>query len=157
MWPGRFRGCLRGSMDRRAHFHEPSDPISVDARSRYPRPGYGDLGLKRGRLAARQKPPDIDIARRKMGVNALKAHPSYEAKRALCGFLLGLDQVAVEQALGNLDGVERGALAQIVGDAPELQTVLYRGVLADAADVGGVLTRRLVGRHIAAGLTLVDH
>ena len=39
---------------------------------------------------------------------------------------LGLDQLAVDQALGDLDGVERRALAQVVGHAPERQPVLDR-------------------------------
>src|SRR6185312_16933265 len=70
---------------------------------------------------------------------------------------LGLDQLAVDQRLGDLDGVERGALAQIVGHHPQRQAVVDGGVLADAADVGGVLADRLVGRYVTAVLALVDH
>ena len=39
---------------------------------------------------------------------------------------------------------------------PQHQAVLDRRVLADAADVGRVLARRLVRRDVAAGLALVD-
>jgi putative hydrolase of the HAD superfamily len=57
--------------------------------------------------------------------------------------LARLDQLAVDQHLGDLHGVERGALAQIVRDAPEGEAVLDRGVLADARDEGGVLAGRI--------------
>src|ERR1700728_2428905 len=58
---------------------------------------------------------------------------------------LRCDQLALDQAFGDLDGVERGALAQIVGDDPHRQSILDGRVLADTADVGRVLARRLVG------------
>src|SRR4051794_15360503 len=77
--------------------------------------------------------------------------------RALGSFLLGADQLAVDQAFGDLDGVQGGALAQIVGNAPQRQPVLDGGVLADAADVSRVLARGLIGRDVAARLALVDH
>ena len=70
-------------------------------------------------------------------------------------FLRG-DQFAVDQAFGDLDGVERRAFAQIVGDDPHREAILDRGVLANAADVGGVLARRLIGRHIATRLMRID-
>src|SRR5579885_1714786 len=43
---------------------------------------------------------------------------------------------AVDDAFGNLHGVERGALAQIVGNDPHAKTVLDRGILADARNIG---------------------
>src|SRR3954466_12450856 len=69
---------------------------------------------------------------------------------------LRADQLAVDQAFGDLDRVQRGALAQVVGDAPQRQAVLDRVIFTDAADIGGVLAGRLVGRDVAAGLVLVD-
>src|SRR3954463_9946503 len=81
------------------------------------------------------------------------AHPTSALRRRL---FLGADQLAVDQAFGDLDGVQRRAFAQIVRHAPQYEAVLHGGVLADAADVGGVFARRLVGRDVAAGLALVD-
>src|SRR5580704_5077993 len=52
--------------------------------------------------------------------------------------LLGADQLARDQALGDLDRVQRRALAQIVGDAPQREAVLDGRVLAHAADIGRV-------------------
>src|ERR1700737_2302862 len=76
--------------------------------------------------------------------------------KSRCLFL-SADQLAIDQALGDLHGVERRALAQIVRHAPQYEAVFHRRVLADAADVGGVLARRLIGRDVAAVLALVDH
>src|SRR5215510_10923131 len=70
---------------------------------------------------------------------------------------LGLDQLAVDQALGDLNRVERGALAQVVGDHPHRQPILNRRILADAADIGRILADAFVGRDVTAGLALVDH
>ena len=64
------------------------------------------------------------------------------ARRTSGRLPLGLDQLAVDQALGDLDGVERRALAQVVGHAPEHEPVVDRRVFADAADVGRVLAGR---------------
>src|SRR5215813_14843673 len=76
---------------------------------------------------------------------------------ALCRLLLGTNELAVDQALGNLHGIERRALAQIVRYAPEREAVLDGRVLAHSADIGRVLAGALVGRHVAARLVLVDH
>src|SRR3990167_9919794 len=46
------------------------------------------------------------------------------------------DEGAVEEFLGDLDGVKGGALAQVVRDAPEGEAVLDRLVGANAADIG---------------------
>src|SRR6267378_8125791 len=73
-----------------------------------------------------------------------RLRPYVFAGYALRRLLLGLDQLAVDQALGDLDGVERGALAQVVGDDPQHEAVLDRRVLADAADIGRVLARAFV-------------
>src|SRR5258708_19209562 len=75
----------------------------------------------------------------------------------LSRLFLGADQLAVDQAFGDLNRVQRGALAQIVRDAPQYQAVFHGRVLADAADVGRVLARRLVWRDVAARLALVHH
>ena len=69
---------------------------------------------------------------------------------------LRLDQLAIDQNLGDLHGVERGALAKVVGDHPQHQAVLDRRVLADAADIGRVLAGCLVGRDIGALGGIVD-
>src|SRR5437667_3757725 len=66
------------------------------------------------------------------------------------------NELPVDQALGDLDGVERRALAQIVGDDPQHQAAVDGRVLADAADIGRVLAGAVVRRDVAAGLTLVD-
>src|SRR6186713_679573 len=77
-------------------------------------------------------------------------------QRRLRRLLLRADQLAVDQDFRDLDRIQCGALAKIVRDAPQHETVLHRGVLADAADVGGVLAGRFVRRGVAAGLMLVD-
>jgi hypothetical protein len=48
---------------------------------------------------------------------------------ALRRLLLCRDQLAVDQAFGDLDGVQRCALAQVVGNDPHRQPVLDGGVL----------------------------
>src|SRR5262249_38171039 len=53
--------------------------------------------------------------------------------RALRRLLLRLNELAADQAFGDLDRVERGALAQIVGNDPHREPVLDRRILADAA------------------------
>ena len=55
---------------------------------------------------------------------------------------LRLDELAVDQNLGDLHCVQRGALAEVVADHPEHQPVVDRRVFADAADVGGVFAER---------------
>ena len=50
-----------------------------------------------------------------------------------------LFQAAVAQHFGDLHRVQRRALAQVVGDAPQVDAVVDRGVLPDAADVGRVV------------------
>src|SRR5215471_9532473 len=50
--------------------------------------------------------------------------------------LLRADQLAVDQALRDLNGVEGRALTQIVRDAPQYQPIVDGGVFADAADIG---------------------
>src|ERR1700677_2675399 len=87
---------------------------------------------------------------------ALLLTPSCLMTRQLSRLALGGDQLAVDQRFADLNGVERGALAQVVGNDPHRQPVLDRGVLADAADVSRVLARRLIRRHVTAGLMLVD-
>src|SRR3954447_25789666 len=72
-------------------------------------------------------------------------------------FLFRADQLAVDQALRDLDRIERRALAQIVRHAPEGQSVLDRRILAHAADIGRVLAGAFVGRDVTARLVLVDH
>src|SRR5262249_42899483 len=79
--------------------------------------------------------------------------PLFATSRRL---LLGIEQLAVDQHLGDLDRVECGALAQIVRYAPQAEPVLDGGVLTDAADIGGVLAGRFIGRDIAAALLPVD-
>src|SRR5262245_51796318 len=74
----------------------------------------------------------------------------------LRGLALGLDQLAVDQALGDLDRIKRCTLAQVVGDDPHREPVLNGRILADAADVGRVLASALEGRGIAARLALID-
>src|SRR5262249_494439 len=44
---------------------------------------------------------------------------------------LGRDELAVDEAFGDLNGVERRALAQIVRHTPQREAVLHRRVLAD--------------------------
>ena len=89
------------------------------------------------------------------------ATPAPVKKRASCSWLrrplLGVEQAAVHQSLGDLDRVQGRALAQVVGHAPEGEAVLDRDVLADAGDVGGILAGRFVGRDVAARLVLIDH
>src|SRR5205085_1226357 len=51
----------------------------------------------------------------------------------LCRLRLGLDRLPVDQALGDLDGVERRALVRIVGHDPQQQPTVDGRVLADAA------------------------
>src|SRR5947209_15376414 len=102
-------------------------------------------GLLRSGMDARVKPahderlyllrPRLSSAPRRE-VRRAALRPGHETSRRR--FLLGADQLAVDQAFGDLDRVQRGALAQIVGDAPQRQPILNRGVLADAAYVGGV-------------------
>ena len=75
--------------------------------------------------------------------HALAAANSPQGLRRL---LLRGDQIALEQAFGDLNGVERRALAQIVGNHPHRQAVLDRRILADAADIGRVFARRRVTR-----------
>src|SRR5262245_59411227 len=70
---------------------------------------------------------------------------------------LGDDQLAIDQRFGDLDGVECRALAQVVGHHPHCEPVLNRRILADAADIGGVLAGAFDRRHVAARLALVDH
>ena len=53
--------------------------------------------------------------------------------------------MALDQHLGDLHGVERGALAQIVGDAPKAQPVRNRQIATDAADEHGILAGGLDG------------
>src|SRR5215472_6105792 len=79
------------------------------------------------------------------------------AKVQLSRLALGGDQLAVDQTLGDLNGIERRAFAQIVRDNPHRQPVLDRGVVTNAADIGGVLADRLIWRHVAAGLARIDH
>jgi hypothetical protein len=50
------------------------------------------------------------------------------------GKRLGGEQPALEQELGDLDGVQGGALAQVVADGPEGQPVPVRRVRADTTD-----------------------
>src|SRR5436853_1797448 len=69
---------------------------------------------------------------------------------------LRLDELAVDQALGDLDRIERRTLAQVVGDNPHHEPVLDCRILADAADIGCVLARAFVRRDVAARLALVD-
>ena len=52
---------------------------------------------------------------------------------------------ALDEELGDLDGVRGRALAQVVADDPEVQAALVRGVAADPADEHLVAARR-VGR-----------
>src|SRR3977135_3798867 len=66
------------------------------------------------------------------------------------------NELPVDQALRDLDGVERRALAQIVGDDPQHEAAVDGRVLADAADIGRVVAGALVRRDVAAGLALVD-
>src|SRR6478609_5057476 len=83
---------------------------------------------------------------------ALSRAPLFALRR----LLLGAEQLAVDQDFRDLHRVQRRTLAQIVGDAPERQPVLHRRILADAADVSGVLAGGLVRRDVAARLVLVD-
>src|SRR5271166_3986810 len=69
---------------------------------------------------------------------------------------LRLEPAAVGQHFGDLHRVQGRALPQIVGDAPEVEALLDRRVLADAADIGRVLASRLVRGDVAAGLAPVD-
>src|SRR5690349_15719937 len=71
-------------------------------------------------------------------------------------FPLRLDELAVDQDLGDLHGVQRSALAEIIRDDPHAEAVFHRRVLADARNIGRVLAGRLVGRDVAAVLALVD-
>ena len=61
-----------------------------------------------------------------------------------------------DQLLGDLHGVERGALAQVVGDAPEGEPVRHRRVLAQPADVNGVLAGALLRGDVAFVGAVVD-
>src|SRR5436305_1154339 len=88
---------------------------------------------------------------------ALQGRVKHSAPLASRRLLLRADQLAVDQAFGDLDRVQRGALAQIVGDAPQHEPVLHRGILADPADIGGVLAGAFVRRDVAARLALADH
>ena len=62
---------------------------------------------------------------------------------------------AAEQ-LGDLDGVQGGALPEIIRDAPQVEAVLDRRILAHPADIGGIFADRLDGGDVAAVLALVD-
>src|SRR5215510_4827271 len=67
-----------------------------------------------------------------------------------------LNELAADQAFGDLDRVEGCALAQVVRDDPHRQSVLDGRILADAADIGRILARAFIGRDVAALLALVD-
>src|SRR5262252_185830 len=77
--------------------------------------------------------------------------------RVLCRLLLRLNELATDQALGDLDRVQRRPLTQVVRNNPHHQPVFDRRILADAADIGRVLAGAFVGRDVAARLALVDH
>ena len=65
------------------------------------------------------------------------------------GYSRPCQQAALDEQLGDLDGVGRGALAQVVGDDPEVERALVAGVAADAADEDVVVARG-VDRHRVA-------
>ena len=46
------------------------------------------------------------------------------------------ENTAIKQLFGDLNSVERCTLAQVVTDAPQVQTVVDRTVLPNAADEG---------------------
>src|SRR5215467_6532935 len=70
--------------------------------------------------------------------------------------LLRADQLAVDQAFGDLNRVQSRALAEVVGYTPQHQPVFDRGILADAADIGRILADAFVRGDVAAGLVAVD-
>src|SRR5881397_2047704 len=70
--------------------------------------------------------------------------------------LLRLNELAADQALGDLDRIEGGALAQVIGNDPHREPVFHSRILANAADIGRVLAGAFIGRDVAARLALVD-
>src|ERR1700712_2322825 len=74
----------------------------------------------------------------------------------LSSLLARLDEAAIDQQFGDLNGVQGCTLAQVVGDDPDVEAVLDGRILADTGDVGRVFAGRFVRRHVAAGLMLVD-
>ena len=63
---------------------------------------------------------------------------------------------ALDEQLGDLDGVGRGALAQVVGDDPEVERALVAGVAADAADEDVVAAGGVDRHRVAAARRVVD-
>src|ERR1700738_3840768 len=87
----------------------------------------------------------------------LKARSRFESlPEPSRGLLLGRNELAVHQTLGNLHGVQRRSLAQIVGDDPHGKAMLDRWIFTYPANVGRILARSFVWRDIAARLPLID-
>ena len=63
--------------------------------------------------------------------------------------------LAAEQ-FGDLHRIERGTLAQIVADAPDVQAIFDRWILADVTDEGCAVTNAFDRRDIAFVLALID-
>src|SRR3974390_37130 len=83
--------------------------------------------------------------------------PRAQSRDELRRLPLRRDKLAVDQAFGDLNCVERRALAQIVRYDPHRQAIIDGRVLANAAYKGRVLTGRFVGRHVAAELAGIDY
>jgi hypothetical protein len=69
---------------------------------------------------------------------------------------LGLDQLAIDQAFGDLDSVKRSAFAQVVRYDPDLQPVFDRCIFSDTADIGCILANAVIVSDVAAVLALVE-
>lgn len=71
------------------------------------------------------------------------------------GLLARLDKAAIDEQLGDLDGVQGSTLAQVVGDHPDVEAVFDSCILANARDVSRILARGFIWRDVAAVLALV--
>src|SRR5581483_4490921 len=108
----------------------PRSPTSRSSRSTFVH--------RTARLAHRSRQPPC-------GVRARLRSPAF-----------GLDELAVDQALGDLHGVERRTLAQIVGYDPHLQAIFDRSILANAADVSRIFAYTFVRGDVATIFALID-
>ena len=146
----RGRRLLRGAVPR---------PLpQVAQHRRHPRPRrLGDTRRARG-VGRRRRTADHRGAgpTRSAGASLPPAPRSLTLGALALGRGPGVREVALHQALGDLHGVEGRTLAQVVGDDPERQPVRDRRILADPADVDGVLAGAFDRRDVALILAIID-
>ena len=71
--------------------------------------------------------------------------------------ILALFQDLIAQDFRDLNGIQRRPLAQIVGHAPEVDAIVDRDILPNAADECGVIADAFHWADIAAIFALIDH